>query len=252
MSDNINGENCKFCCTKIDKICVNIGTSRILDNVSLHLHCGELTMLIGKNGAGKSTLVKSLLGEQEHTGKITFSSQHTGNTELTIGYVPQRLEVDSSPMSVYDLCCSATSKAPVFIVKNKKRYDEIKNHLKEFGADKLMDKQVSSLSGGELQRVLIGIATMPYPELLILDEPVSGIDAKGKKEFYKMIKKIKEMNDISVLLVSHDFDYIEDYADKVILLNKKVLKIGKPKEVLTSAEFVDEFKVGGITDAGNI
>ena len=114
--------------------------------------------------------------------------------------MPQKLEVESSPMSVYDLICSSTKGPAVFYRKSKKKYEEIKSHLKEFGADKLIDKRVCDLSGGELQRVLIAMATMPYPELLIMDEPVSGIDAKGKKEFYKLIKKIKEkrMKDIEL------------------------------------------------------
>lgn len=235
---------CNHCCTKIDKLTVKIDNNKIIDNISLHLHCNEITMLVGKNGAGKSTLIKAMLGEEEYTGDISFSSKHTDSTKLTIGYVPQKLEVETSPMSVYDFVCSGTKGPAVFFRKSKKKYNEIKEHLKEFGADNLIDKRVCDLSGGELQRVLIALATMPYPELLIMDEPVSGIDAKGKKEFYKLIKKIKEKHDIAIFIVSHDFEYIKDYADKVVLLNKKVLKKGSVKEVLESEEFINEFKVG--------
>ena len=235
---------CNHCCTKIDKLTVKIDNNKIIDNISLHLHCNEITMLVGKNGAGKSTLIKAMLGEEEYTGDISFSSKHTDSTKLTIGYVPQKLEVETSPMSVYDFLCSATKGSAVFFKKNKKQYNKIKEHLKEFGVDGLIDKRVCDLSGGELQRVLIALATMPYPELLIMDEPVSGIDAKGKKEFYKLIKKIKEKHDIAIFIVSHDFEYIKDYADKVVLLNKKVLKVGTAKEVLESEEFKEEFKVG--------
>ena len=237
-------EKCNHCCTKIDKLTVKIDNNKILDNISLHLHCNEITMLVGKNGAGKSTLIKAMLGEKAYTGEVTFSSQHEGHTKLTIGYVPQKLEVESSPMSVYDMICSATKGPAVFFKKSKKKYEEIKNHLKEFGADRLIDKRVCDLSGGELQRVLIAMATLPYPELLIMDEPVSGIDAKGKKEFYKLIKSIKEKHDIAIFIVSHDFEYIQGYADKVVLINKKILKIGTPDEVLSSSEFLNEFKVG--------
>ena len=235
---------CNHCCTKIDKLTVKIDNNKIIDNISLHLHCNEITMLVGKNGAGKSTLIKAMLGEEEYTGDISFSSKHTDSTKLTIGYVPQKLEVETSPMSVYDFVCSGTKGPAVFFRKSKKKYNEIKEHLKEFGADNLIDKRVCDLSGGELRRVLIALATMPYPELLIMDEPVSGIDAKGKKEFYKLIKKIKEKHDIAIFIVSHDFEYIKDYADKVVLLNKKVLKKGSVKEVLESEEFINEFKVG--------
>lgn len=237
-------EKCNHCCTKIDKLTVKIDNNKILDNISLHLHCNEITMLVGKNGAGKSTLIKAILGERAYTGNVSFSSKHEGHTKLTIGYVPQKLEVESSPMSVYDLLCSATKGPAVFLKKSKKKYEEMQNHLKEFGAEKLIDKRVCDLSGGELQRVLIAMATMPYPELLIMDEPVSGIDTKGKKEFYKLIKKIKEKHDIAIFIVSHDFEYIKDYADKVVLLNKKILKVGTTEEVLASPEFSSEFKVG--------
>ena len=237
-------EKCNHCCTKIDKLTVKVDNNKILDNISLHLHCNEITMLVGKNGAGKSTLIKSILEEQAYTGSISFSSKHNNSTKLTIGYVPQKLEIETSPMSIYDLICSATGGVAVFFRKSKKKYNEILTHLKEFGADKLIDKRVCDLSGGELQRVLIAMATMPYPELLIMDEPVSGIDAKGKKEFYKLIKKIKEKHDIAIFIVSHDFEYIKDYADKVVLINKKVLKVGTPEEVLSSQEFIQEFKVG--------
>ena len=237
-------ETCNHCCTKIDKLTVKIDNKKILDNISLHLHCNEITMLVGKNGAGKSTLIKAILDEKDYTGSVSFSSKHEGHTKLTIGYVPQKLEIESSPMSVYDLLCSSTNGPAVFFKKSKNKYNEILLQLKEFGADKLIDKRVCDLSGGELQRVLIAMATMPYPELLIMDEPVSGIDAKGKREFYKLIKKIKEKHDIAIFIVSHDFEYIKDYADKVVLLNRKILKIGTPEEVLSSPEFLDEFKVG--------
>ena len=236
--------NCNHCCTKVDKLSVKIEDNLILDNVSLHLHCNEVTMLVGKNGAGKSTLIKAILGEKEYTGNISFTSKHTNSTKLTIGYVPQRLDIESSPMSVYDMLSSSLNGGLVFFKKSKKKYEDIKNHLKEFGADILIDKRVCDLSGGQLQRVLIAMATMPFPELLIMDEPISGIDAKGKKEFFELIKKIKDTHDIAVLIVSHEFEYIREYADKVILLNKKILKTGTPEEVLSSVEFKDEFKVG--------
>ena len=236
--------NCNHCCTKVDKLTVKIEDNLILDNVSLHLHCNEITMIVGKNGAGKSTLIKAMLGEKEYTGNISFTSKHTNSTKLTIGYVPQRLDIEASPMSVYDLISSSIKCNPTFLRKSKKKHEDIKKHLKEFGVDTYIDKRVCDLSGGQLQRVLIAMATLPYPELLIMDEPISGIDAKGKKEFFELIKKIKETHDISVLIVSHEFEYIKGYADKVILLNKKILKSGPPEEVLSSEEFKNEFKVG--------
>lgn len=235
---------CKHCCTKINNITVKTPNTVILDNVSLHLHCGELTVIVGKNGAGKSTLLKAIIGERKHSGNIEFSSKHNNSKKLTIGYVPQKLDIENSPISVYDLICSCTSNTPTFLIKSKKQYSIIKEHLKEMEAEELIDKKVSSLSGGELQKVLIAIATLPYPELLVLDEPVSGIDAKGKDIFYNLIDKIKEKHDVAILMVSHDFDKLKKHADKVVLLNKKVLNIGTPEEVLASQEFKKEFGIG--------
>ena len=236
---------CKFCCTKIKNMGVQTPNTVILDDVSFHLHCGELAIIIGKNGAGKSTLLKSIIGEIKHTGSIDFSSKHNNSKKLTIGYVPQKLDLDHSPISVFDLVSSFSSSKPVFMMKNKDEYNKIKEHLKFMEAETLIDKKVSSLSGGELQKVLIAIATLPFPELLILDEPVSGIDAKGKEIFYKLIDKIKKSHDIAILMVSHDFDKVKEYADKVILINKKILQIGTPDEVFTSDLFSKEFGMGG-------
>lgn len=217
-------QECKHCCTKINNISVKTSDAVILDNVSLHLHCGELTAIVGKNGAGKSTLLKAIIGENVHAGSIKFSSKHSDVKEITIGYVPQKLNLENAPISVYDLICSFCSKKPAFLIKSKAEYAKIMEHLKELEAETLIDKKVSTLSGGELQKVLIAIATIPYPELLILDEPVSGIDLKGKEFFYKLIDKIKKTHDMAILMVSHDFDKVKKYADNVVLINKKVLK----------------------------
>ena len=235
------GIHCGFCCTKIKNITVEAGNKKILDNVNLHVHCGSLTVLIGKNGAGKSTLLKAILGEIKHTGTISFKNKDNDGEKIKIGYVPQKLNVENSPMTVYDMEASYTSDFPVFLRKNKKLYNEIKKHLEEFGAETLIDSKVSRLSGGELQRVMMAIATMPYPDLLILDEPISGMDKNGKEQFYRRIDDLKKNHDLAIILVSHDFDYVKEYADKVIMLDKSVVAKGKPEEVFESKIFKETF-----------
>ena len=234
---------CGLHCTKINNIGVKIGDEEILKNVSIHIHCGELTVIIGRNGAGKSTLLKAILGEIEHTGNITFIDQKDNVAKkIKIGYVPQSINVERHmPTTVYDLFASCISHIPVFLRKDKKVYEEIKEQLKIFGAESLIDKSIGDLSGGELQRVLISIATKPTPNLLILDEPVSGIDRNGIKEFYNIISKLKTEYDMSIILVSHDLDLAKRYADKVILLDKEVIKEGTPEEVFNSLEFKNRF-----------
>ena len=234
---------CGLHCTKINNIGVKIGDEVILKDVSIHIHCGELTVIIGRNGAGKSTLLKAILGEIEHTGDITFMDKKDNVTKkIKIGYVPQSINVEKHmPTTVYDLFASCITHIPVFLRKDKKIYNEIKEHLKIFGAENLIDKSIGDLSGGELQRVLIAIATKPTPNLLILDEPVSGIDRNGIKEFYNIISKLKSEYDMSIILVSHDLDLAKKYADKVILLDKEVIKEGKPEDVFRSLEFKNRF-----------
>lgn len=234
---------CGLHCTKINNISVKIGNEEILKNVSIHVHCGELTVIIGRNGAGKTTLLKAILGEIEHTGSISFVDKKDNITKkIKIGYVPQSINVEKHmPTTVYDLFASCITHIPVFLRKDKKIYEEIKEQLKIFGADSLIDKSIGDLSGGELQRVLIAIATKPTPNLLILDEPVSGIDRNGIKEFYKIINKLKSEYDMSIILVSHDLDLAKKYADKVILLDKEVIKEGKPEDVFKSLEFKNRF-----------
>lgn len=234
---------CGLHCTKINNISVKIGKDVILKDVNIHIHCGELTVIIGRNGAGKTTLLRAILGEVEHTGNVTFVDQKDNVTKkIKIGFVPQSINVEKHmPTTVYDLFASCITHIPVFLRKDKKIYNEIKEQLKIFGADGLIDKSIGDLSGGELQRVLIAIATKPVPNLLILDEPVSGIDRNGTKEFYNIISKLKTEYDMSIILVSHDLELASKYADKVILLDKEVIKEGTTEDVFNSLEFRNRF-----------
>lgn len=243
---------CGSHCIKINEIGVKYGENVILDKVSLHIHCGKLTAIIGRNGAGKSTLMKAILGEIPHTGKVEFQyvqsegchqdSCRIGSTKMKIGYVPQSLNIPkNSPTSVYDLCASFMSNRPVFFMKSKKIYEVIRKQLRHFKAEGLIDKAVCDLSGGELQRVLLSIATMPIPNLLLLDEPISGIDRNGMDLFYHNIVDLKENYDLATILVSHDLEYVAKYADYVVLLDRKIIKEGTPQEVFASAEFKNVF-----------
>lgn len=234
---------CGLHCTKINNISVKFGNDGILKNVSIHIHCGELTVIIGRNGAGKSTLLKAILGEVEHKGNIIFTDEKDNLTKkIKIGYVPQKLNIEKHmPTTVFDMFASCISYIPVFMKKDKKIYKEIKEHLKIFGVDRLIDKSIGDLSGGELQRVLIAMATKPIPNLLILDEPVSGIDKNGIRDFYQILNRLKAEYDMSIILVSHDLELANQYADRVILLDKEVIKEGTPQEVFESLEFKNRF-----------
>lgn len=237
---------CGLHCIKVNHLGVTLGQQAILEDINLHIHCGSMNVVIGKNGAGKSTLIRAILGDVKHTGNIEFKDRENGRIQkLKIGYVPQSLNVEKqTPISVYDMIAAYQSNVPVFLMKGRKVKEEILEHLKIFEADSLLDKQVCNLSGGELQRVLLSMAVMNSPNLLLLDEPVSGIDKNGMELFYKTIYELKEHYDLAVILISHDLDYVRRYADKVILLDKTVLKQGSVKEVFQSEEFAEVFQTG--------
>ena len=235
------GNSCGVCCTKINHISVKRGSKQILKDVSIHIHCGKLTAIIGKNGAGKSTLLRAILGEIPHEGEITFKSKTKGETKIKIGYVPQKLDLENSPITVYDMVASYTSNKPVFLYKSKKLYEKIKEHLTTFGAEDLIDRKVNRLSGGEFQRVMLALAMMSKPDLLILDEPISGIDKNGKEQFYEKIYQLKNTEDIAIIIVSHDFEYVKQYADHVILLNQTIEEEGTPEKVFQSDKFIEVF-----------
>ena len=238
-----NTKPCGFHCIKANNISVKIGKEDIIKNVNIHIHCGELTVIIGRNGAGKTTLLKAILGEIKHTGEIQFLDIKNKQTlNLNVGYVPQSLNIEKDmPTTVYDLFASLISNKPVWIKKDKKLYIKIKEHLKAFKVENLIDKGIGNLSGGELQRVLLAIATLPIPNLLILDEPVSGIDRNGIKIFFEIVSKLKKQHDMSIILVSHDLELVKKYADKVILLDKTIKYEGTPEEVFNSKEYKEIF-----------
>ena len=228
---------------KIENLYFDYSDTSVLRDVNFTLHKGDFLGIIGANGAGKSTLIKAILGDIPHSGTIEFKDRENGHMQkMKIGYVPQSLNIEKkTPISVYDMIASYQSRYPVFWKKSKKVYAKIKEHLAIFKAEDLIDKQVCNLSGGELQRVLLSMAVMDEPNLLLLDEPVSGIDQNGMDLFYHTISELKKHYDLSIILISHDLDYVAQYADQVILIDGTVKKQGTVRQVYESEEFRQVF-----------
>lgn len=189
-------------------------------------------------------MLKAILGEVKHTGNIEFFDMHENKYKnLKIGYVPQQINVEKHmPTTVYDFIAAIISNRPIWLKKDKNIEKMIKEKLKVFSIDHLIDKSIGDLSGGELQRVLLAVAIIDEPNLLILDEPVSGIDKNGIRDFYNLVNKLKEEYDMSIILVSHDLELVEKYADKVILLDKTILVQGVPEHVFKSKEYKKIFE----------
>ncbi len=235
--------SCGLCRVEIENLSVKSGKDILLDNVNLEFHCGQLTALIGRNGAGKTTLLKAILGEKKYPGKIHYE-KHAGKEmkNIVIGYVPQQLLFDKSmPVSVADFMMATKIKKPVWLGYSKQQKQNLKNRLQEMDCGHILDRKLGDLSGGELQRVLLTMAIEPMPDLLILDEPVSGVDATGLDLFYKKVTYLRNTYHIAVLLVSHDLALIRRYADKVVLLDKTVAEQGDAEDVFQTKAFQQTF-----------
>ena len=198
------------CCLKVTDLGVNFGHEEVLRNVSFHLHCGEIVALIGPNGAGKSSLFRTILGQIPHTGTIEFQRAGGDKTRPLIGYVPQSPVFDrGDPVSVFDFFSAAISQYPVFLPSPKRLRAKVAECLSRVHGEGLLDRRMGALSGGELQRELLALALEPLPHILVLS--------------------------------THDFATLGQFADKVILLKSEVLRVGPPDEVLSSPEFQDVF-----------
>lgn len=240
MRRELHSKNCgDSCCLKLNNVSVRIGTDSILKDVTLHVHCGEMVALIGPNGAGKSTILKAILGQREYDGVITFSAPGMRHRKMPrIGYVPQSPAFDpGDPVTVADLFACCQSKWPAFLGLKQSDREQVLECLDRVHGRDLIDKRVGTLSGGELQRVLLALALEPLPNILILDEPLSGVDVEGMETLMDMLDEIRRKYDLSILMTTHDFGMLPRYADQVILVDHGVLCQGCPEDVLDSDEF---------------
>ena len=224
---------------KVENATMQFGGVVAVDNLNLEINQGEIVALIGPNGAGKSTLIKSILGQQEYDGVIAFSAPGMRHRKPPrIGYVPQSPSFDpGDPVTVADLFACCQSKRPAFLGLSRDMRDKTLECLERVHGEDLINKRVGTLSGGELQRVLLALALEPLPNILILDEPLSGVDVEGQNGLMEMLDEIRKRFDLSILMITHDFGMLPQYADKVVLVDRAILKKGTPEEVLNSEEF---------------
>ena len=243
MNIGTHGGSCGHsCCLRIQDLGVKVGNETILENVSLHVHCGELLALVGPNGAGKSTLIKAILGQQEYSGIISFSVPGQRNRKPKIGYVPQSPTFAAGdPVSVADLFVCCMSRRPAFLGLSKSMRKKVLDCLARVHGEDLIDKRVGTLSGGELQRVLLALALEPLPNILILDEPLSGVDMEGMATLMEMLDEIRRDYDLSILMTTHNFTNLSKYANQVILIDRTIQAIGTADEVLSSNAFYHTF-----------
>ena len=199
----------------------------ILEEVDLAVARGEIVTLIGLNGAGKSTLVRILLGLEHATSGTTWA-----RPGLKVGYTPQHLEFDRTlPLDVRGFLRLAGRFTDA----------ELLEALTLVRAEGCYGSEVGTLSGGELHRVMLARALLRQPDLLVLDEPLAGVDVAGEAELYELISTIRDKTGAGVLLVSHDIHVVMAQADRVICLNRRVLCSGAPRSVAANQAFRDTF-----------
>lgn len=200
---------------------------KVLENISLSIEEGQIVTLIGPNGAGKTTLVRIALGLiQPDTGSIYL------RPKLRIGYMPQRVHVEPTlPLTVNRFLKLA----------NREDKARLSSTLDELKIAHLEDRQLSAISGGELQRVLLARALLREPELLILDEPAQGVDLTGQAELYQLISEISDKHGCGVLMISHDLHLVMSSTDEVICLNHHVCCYGKPEHVSNDPAYLNLF-----------
>jgi len=234
---------CGLCRIELAGVSVRLEQDTLISNVNLHAHCGQLTVLIGPNGGGKTTLLRAVLGQVPYEGKILhLDEQDKPFAQVRIVYVPQQLPFDKQmPLTVRDLLASALTRRPVWTGVSKKARQEVLNTLTLAQAQGLMDKRLGALSGGELQRVLLALALSPAPDLLILDEPVSGVDHNGQALFLDTVNALRKQQHMAILMVSHDWTLVREYADQVALIDKTTRMVGTAEEVFASPAFADSF-----------
>lgn len=206
-----------------------------VENISFELKEGQIGILIGPNGSGKTTILKAILGLISYSGNIKVLEREVFESYQNIGYVPQRPTFDLSfPVTVKEFLEISLSNCED---KSKRKLSNIERSLKTVNAERLLEKPLRKLSGGQLQRVLLARALAHNPKLLILDEPETGIDVGGEQNLYDLLTKLKKEKDITILISSHELDIVFQYADKVICVNKQLMCFGVPREVLTPKVF---------------
>ncbi len=212
---------------RLQGVGVSFGGQSVLKDVQLSVHPGEIVTLIGPNGAGKTTLVRAVLGLlKTEVGSVWRMPK------LRIGYMPQKLHVDPTlPLSVLRF---------LRLVPGVDRPRALAA-LAEVGAEQVIDSPLQGISGGELQRVLLARALLREPQLLVLDEPVQGVDVAGQADLYRLITRLRDRHGCGVLMVSHDLHLVMSTTDQVVCLNRHVCCSGHPEQVSGDPAFVELF-----------
>ena len=219
---------------RLDGVTVRRHKVTVLTDVTASIPQGGVTAIIGPNGAGKTSLLLAMLRLIPHSGRITMRSR-AGTDRPTIGYVPQRLDFDRAvPVTVLDFLVMGRQRWPVWFGVARSARESARKHLGRVGAAELIDRPIGKLSGGELQRVQLALALQADPDIVLLDEPVSGVDMAGERLFCDMLEQVQQESRFTMVMVSHDLSVVSRHATHVICLNRRLQCQGSAPEVLSA------------------
>lgn len=219
----------------VENLTVDFGDQRVLDNVNFSVAQGDVLAVIGPNGAGKTVLFRALLGLIPHSGAISW------RVGVKIGYVPQKAYIERGfPLTVSEfLSLKSDSKEEIIRVLKSvgigtghEHAAEPEHHLTHH----VINRRIGLLSGGEMQRVLIAWSLIGRPNVLLFDEPTSGIDIGGEETIYNLLHELQKKENLTIILISHDLNIVYRYANNVICLNKSQVCFGEPHAVLDPNE----------------
>ena len=225
---------------KVENLNVELGGERILENLSFEVKEGEVLTILGPNGAGKTVLLKTLLGLLPYKGKIEWTPPTHHPEKIKIGYVPQRLPfIKDIPMSVGEFFklkeASEKETKEIFNSIGLKDYNppttSSHSSLRSERAPDILEKKIGNLSSGQFQRILVGWALIGNPQVLLFDEPTTGIDIGGQESIYELLEKLRKEKSLTILLVTHDLSIVYKLATNCLCLNKKMLCYSIPKEL---------------------
>ena len=218
----------------VENLGVKFDENVVLKNVNFFVQKGDVLAIVGPNGAGKSVLFRALLNIIPYSGEIKWVKG------LKVSYVPQKLYIDKElPLSVGEFLNLKTKNKDAIIKALKSVGISNDGHNEHHLAKHILKQRLGWLSGGQLQRVLIAWAVIDNPDVLLFDEPTSGIDVGGEETIYNLLKKLKDQRDLTVLLISHDLNIVYKYANNVICINKEMICYGAPSEVLDPSALVN-------------
>ena len=226
-----------------DNVSVTMGGIRILESVSAAVPKGSTTAVIGPNGAGKTTLLLALLGQIPHEGTIRLIDGPSGG-KPRIGYVPQRLEFDrGTPITVMESMVMGLQRMPLWFGPAKAFREKAHAVLAETRVDHMADRRLGVLSGGEMQRVLLALAIQQDPDILILDEPASGVDVAGEDILCELLASLHKKHGFTQVMVNHDMSSVLAHASDVICLNRRVVAWGPVSTTLSDEVLARTFGI---------